>query len=197
LLAPGNVGYDKGLDQRAAYDPAAAKKLLADAGYPNGFEFTFDCPNDRYVNDEQVCKAVAAMLTQAGFKPTLNLMPRSRYFPKLWERDTSMFLMGFNSPYFDGMYALETLHMTRNEPEGTFNYSLYSNPDIDSMIRTARDETDLKKREELMRAAWGRVTQERIYVPLYHQVLVWAMRKNVDVPIRPDNWLEVRWVKLD
>jgi peptide/nickel transport system substrate-binding protein len=197
LLAPGNVGHDKGLDQRMPYDPAAAKKLLAEAGYPNGFAFTLDCPNDRYVNDEQVCKAVAAMLTQAGFQPTLNLMPRSRYFPKLWERDTSMFMMGFNSPYFDGMYALETLHMTRQEPEGTFNYSLYSNPEIDNLIRTARDETDLKKREELIKAAWGRVTKEQIYVPLYHQILIWAMRKNVDAPIRPDNWLEIRWVKVN
>jgi peptide/nickel transport system substrate-binding protein len=95
------------------------------------------------------------------------------------------------------MYALETLHMTRQEPEGTFNYSLYSNPEIDNLIRTARDETDLKKREELIKAAWGRVTKEQIYVPLYHQVLIWAMRKNVDAPIRPDNWLEIRWVKVN
>lgn len=197
LLAPGNVGYDAALDRRLAYDPAASKRLLAEAGYPNGFAFTYDCPNDRYINDEAMCRAVAAMLTQGGFQPTLNLMPRARYFPKLWERDTSMFLMGFNSPYFDGMYALETLHMTRADPEGVFNYSLYSNPEIDALIRAARDETDLAKRASMMQAAWQRVTEERIYVPLYHQVLVWAMRRNVEAPLRPDNWLEIRWVKVN
>lgn len=197
LLAPGNVGYDAALDRRLPHDPAGARRLLAEAGLPNGFAFTFDCPNDRYINDEQVCRAVAAMLTQAGFQPTLNLMPRARYFPKLWERDTSMFLMGFNSPYFDGMYALETLHMTRADPEGVFNYGLFSNPEIDVMIRAARDETDLEKRARMMQAAWARVTQEMIYVPLYHQVLVWAMRRNVEAPLRPDNWLEIRWVKVN
>lgn len=197
LLAPGNVGYDPALDARLPYDQAAARRLLQEAGVPQGFSFTLDCPNDRYVNDEQVCQAVTAMLNQVGFNVSLNLMPRARYFPKLWERDTSMFMMGFNSPYFDGMYALETLHMTRADPEGIFNYSLYSNPEIDAMIRAARDETDLAKRAELMKAAWRRVTEERIYIPLYHQVLVWAMRTNVTAPLRPDNWLEIRWVKVN
>jgi peptide/nickel transport system substrate-binding protein len=197
LLAPGNVGYDPALDARLSYDQAAARRLLQEAGVPQGFSFTLDCPNDRYVNDEQVCQAVTAMLNQVGFNVSLNLMPRARYFPKLWERDTSMFMMGFNSPYFDGMYALETLHMTRADPEGIFNYSLYSNPEIDAIIRAARDETDLAKRAELMKAAWRRVTEELIYIPLYHQVLVWAMRTNVTAPLRPDNWLEIRWVKVN
>jgi peptide/nickel transport system substrate-binding protein len=197
LLAPGNVGYDPALDRRLPHDPEGARRLLREAGVPPGFAFTLDCPNDRYVNDEQVCQAVTAMLNRVGLNVTLNLMPRGRYFPKLWERDTSMFMMGFNSPYFDGMYALETLYMTRADPEGIFNYSLYSNPEIDRMIRAARDEIDLARRAELMKAAWRRVTEELIYVPMYHQVLVWAMRRTVEAPLRPDNWLEIRWVRVN
>ena len=108
-----------------------------------------------------------------------------------------MFMMGFNSPYFDGMYALETLYMTRNDPEGVFNYGLYSNPELDAAIRAARDETDLRRREELLRAAWRRVTQEMIYIPMYNQVLVWAMRRNVDAVLRPDNWFEIRWARVN
>jgi peptide/nickel transport system substrate-binding protein len=197
LLAPGNVGHDAALDRRLSFDQAAARRLLQEAGVPQGFSFTLDCPNDRYVNDDQVCQAVTAMLNQVGFNVTLNLMPRARYFPKLWERDTSAFMMGFNSPYFDGMYALETLFMTRRDPEGIFNYSLYGNPEIDAMIRAARDETNLTRRAEMMQAAWRRVTEEIIYIPMYHQVLVWAMRRNVDAPLRPDNWLEIRWVRVN
>jgi len=197
LLAPGNVGYNAALDRRLPFDQEGARRLLREAGVPQNFNFTLDCPNDRYVNDDQVCQAVTAMLNQVGFNVTLNLMPRARYFPKLWERDTSAFMMGFNSPYFDGMYALETLHMTRADPEGIFNYSLYGNPEIDRMIRAARDETDLNKRAEMMQAAWRRVTEELIYIPMYHQVLVWAMRRNVEAPLRPDNWLEIRWVRVN
>jgi peptide/nickel transport system substrate-binding protein len=196
-LAPGNVGYVAELDRRLPFDQEAARRLLREAGVPPGFSFTLDCPNDRYVNDDQVCQAVTAMLNQVGFNVTLNLMPRARYFPKLWERDTSAYLMGFNSPYFDGMYALETMHMTRNDPEGIFNYSLYSNPEMDRLIRAARDETDLGKRAQMMQDVWRRATEDIIYVPMYHQVLVWAMRRNVDAPLRPDNWLEIRWARVN
>ena len=88
-------------------------------------------------------------------------------------------------------------YMTRNDPEGVVNYGLYSNPELDRMIRTARDEIDRGGREELMRAAWRRATAEIAYVPMYHQVLVWAMRRNVDTVLRPDGWLEIRWTSAN
>jgi peptide/nickel transport system substrate-binding protein len=199
ILAPGNTGYDSALDGRASYDPEAAKALLAEAGYPDGFSITLDCPNNRYINDEQICRAVTAMLTQIGLDVSLNAMPRATYFPKLFERDTSMFMMGFNSPYFDGMYALETLLMTRNDEtgEGIYNYENFSNPDLDTRIAAARDETDLAERAEMMKAIYKTITEEVVLVPLHHQVLVYAMRDNVDTPVRPDNWLEIRWVTMD
>ena len=199
VLAPNNVGYDAALDKAVQTNRDQAKKLLADAGYPSGFAFTFDCPNDRYINDEQVCKTMATMLSQVGLKPTLNLMPRSRYFPKIWDRDTSMYMMGFNSPYFDGMYALETMFMTRDDKkgEGIYNYSNISDPVLDKEITAARDELDPKKREAMMKALYKKVTDEVYFVSLYNQVLVYAMRKNVSTPVRPDNWLEIRWVTMN
>ena len=80
ILAPGNVGYDRALDALSGYDPEAAKALLAEAGYPDGFAFTLDCPNNRYINDEQICRAAATMLAQVGLDVSLNLMPRAVYF---------------------------------------------------------------------------------------------------------------------
>jgi peptide/nickel transport system substrate-binding protein len=199
ILAPNNVGHDPALDKAVQTNREEAKKLLTEAGFPNGFSVTLDCPNDRYVNDEQVCKTVVTMLSQIGLKPTLNSMPRARYFPKIWDRDTSMFMMGFNSPYFDGMYALETLLMTRDDKkgEGIYNYSNLSDPELDKEIAAARDELDPKKREAMIKALYKKVTDDAIYVAVYNQVLAYAMRKNVDAMVRPDNWLEIRWVKMN
>lgn len=199
ILAPGNVGYDPALDARPDFDQAAARALLAEAGYPDGFAFTLDCPNNRYINDEQICKAVTTMLAQIGLDVSLNLMPRAQYFPKLWERDTTAFLMGFNSPYFDGMYALETMLMTRNDDagEGIYNYTLYSDSDLDRAIADARATIDPQGRHTRMQAIYATVTEDVLYVPLHHQVLVYAMKPDVGVQIRPDNWLEIRWVTMD
>ncbi|MCX7323354.1 MAG: ABC transporter substrate-binding protein [Hyphomicrobiales bacterium] len=199
ILAPGNVGYDPALDRTVTTNRERARQLLAEAGYPNGFGFTFDCPNDRYVNDEQVCKTMATMMSQIGLKPTLNAMPRARYFPKIWDRDTSMYMMGFNSPYFDGMYSLETMLMTRDDKkgEGIYNYSNVADPALDKEIAAARDEMDPRKREAMMKALYKKITDDVFFVSLYNQVLVYAMRKNVSTPVRPDNWLEIRWVTMN
>ena len=199
ILAPNNVGYDPALDKGPAHDIAAAKALLAEAGYPNGFGFTMDCPNDRYINDEQVCKTVVTMLSQIGIKVTLDSMPRAKFFPKVWERDTSMFMMGFNSPYFDGMYALETMMMTRDDAksEGIYNYENYSNPEMDKQIAAARAETDPAKRADMMKALFKTITDQKLFISLYNQVVVYAMRDNVSTPVRPDNWLDIRWVTMN
>jgi peptide/nickel transport system substrate-binding protein len=197
LLAPGTVGYDPALDMRLPYDPTGARRLLAEAGYPRGFAFTLDCPADRYINDAQVCQAVTTMLVQIGLDVTLDAQPRGRYFAKVLTRNTSMFLLGLNSPYFDGLYGLEVVYMTPNGAEGFANSGAYSDPELDRMIRAVRDETDRARREELLRAAWRRASAAIAYVPLYHQVLVWAMRRNVDTVVRPDSWFEIRWTRMN
>ena len=199
ILAPKNNGYLAANDEAPAYDPEKAKELLAEAGYPDGFAFTLDCPNNRYINDEQVCRTLVTMLSRIGLDVTLNAMPRAQYFPKLWERDTSAFMMGFNSPFADGMYALETMLMSRNDDagEGIYNYNQYANPELDAKIRSARDELDAAKRTALMEEIFTEITDEVLYVPLYNQVLVYAMKDTVTAPVRPDNWLEIRWVTMD
>ncbi len=199
VLAPGNVGYDPALDARDPGDLDAAKALLAEAGYPDGFRVTLDCPNNRYINDEAICRAATGMLTRLGIEVDLNLMPRAQYFPKLWERDTSFHLMGFNSPYFDGMYMLETMLMSRDDPkgEGIYNYSNFSDAEYDAMIAEARAKIDPAERQEAMAEIYARVREDNLFAPIHHQVLVYAMRPNVGVSIRPDNWLEIRWVTMD
>jgi peptide/nickel transport system substrate-binding protein len=199
ILSPNNVGYDPALDKAPAHNIAEAKKLLAEAGYPDGFAFTMDCPNDRYINDEQVCKTVVTMLSQIGLNVTLNAMPRAKFFPKVWGRDTSFYMMGVNSPYFDGMYALETMLMTRNDQtgEGIYNYENYSNTKLDKEIAAARGELDPAKRATMIQGIYKEITDDVLYVSLYNQELVYAMRKNVSAPVRPDNWWDIRWVTMN
>ena len=83
MVAPGVNGFVQSMNVRPKYDPDAAKKLLTEAGYPNGFEVGMDCPNDRYVNDEQICQAAVAMLARIGIKVNLNAQTRARYFAKI------------------------------------------------------------------------------------------------------------------
>jgi peptide/nickel transport system substrate-binding protein len=87
MIPPGVHGYDKKLDAPFKYDIAGAKKLLAEAGYPDGFEFTLDCPNNRYVNDEKICQALVAMWAKAGIRAKLNSVQFSNFIPKILNFD--------------------------------------------------------------------------------------------------------------
>nr|WP_253940160.1 ABC transporter substrate-binding protein [Diaphorobacter sp. JS3050] len=90
MIAPMVHGWTKQLDERAAkYDVEAAKKLLADAGYPNGFSLKLDCPNDRYVNDEAICQAVTAMWTRIGVKTNLQTAPMAQFVTRVMNNDVS------------------------------------------------------------------------------------------------------------
>ena len=83
MIGPGVNGFEAALNKRLPYDPAASKKLLSEAGYPEGFEVGMDCPNDRYVNDEQICQAVAAMLARVGIKVNLLAQTKTKFFTKI------------------------------------------------------------------------------------------------------------------
>ncbi|NDV00560.1 ABC transporter substrate-binding protein [Pseudoroseicyclus tamaricis] len=199
LIAPGNFGWNPEGDERAPFDIEHARELLAEAGYPDGFSVRMDCPTDTYTNPEQICQAVSAMMSQIGIDIDLNLIPRAQFIPLLWDKDTSFFIIGFNTAYFDAMYVLETLLMTQTgeDGEGIYNYSGYSNPEFDELVREARVELDRDRRQELMYEAFAIARADVAYAPLHTQTLVYAMRDGVDVPVRPDNFIEIRWVTMD
>ncbi|WP_167767228.1 ABC transporter substrate-binding protein [Jannaschia formosa] len=199
LIAPGNFGYEEDADVRADFDVERSRELLAEAGYPDGFSVRMDCPTDTYTNPEQICQAVSAMMSQIGIDIDLNLIPRAQFIPLLWEKDTSFFIIGFNTAYFDAMYVLETLLMTQTgeDGEGIYNYSGYSNPEFDKLVREARVELDRDRREQLMHDAFAIARADVAYAPLHTQTLVYAMREGVEVPVRPDNFVEIRWVTMN
>ena len=195
MVGPGVNGYDAKLDKRSPHDPAAAKKLLAEAGYPNGFEVGFDCPNDRYVNDEAICQAVVAMLARIGVKANLLAQTRAKYFAKINAPgyNTSFYMLGWTPGTYD---ALDALAGTRGGKEGVFNSGGYSNPQLDQLNKNIQVELDSEKRNEMIGQALSLLRDDFAYIPLHQQVVVWATRDNVDLAQTGDNFFQLRYVKL-
>jgi len=199
MVAPGVHGHSKELDQPWPYDVAGAKKLLAEAGYPNGFEFTLDCPNNRYVNDEEICQALVGMWARAGLSVKLNAMPFATFIPKILKHDTSAYMLGWGVATFDGLYTLQALLHTKvqGSADGSFNCGRVSDAKLDALIDAMKTETDVKKRDALLRQALVLTRDEAYYVPLHHQMRPWAMKKNVSTLHRPDDRPEARFATVN
>jgi peptide/nickel transport system substrate-binding protein len=198
MIAPQVRGYSKDLEKRPAPDLAKAKKLMAEAGYPNGFEVTLDCPNNRYINDERICTAITGMLAKIDMKIKLNAMPRVTFFPKIQNSDTSFYLYGWGVPTFDSLYTLQSVIRTKTTGgDGEQNYSGYTNPKVDALIDQLKTEADVAKRVSITRDALMLHQADIGHIPLHHQVIPWAMRKNVTAVHRPDNRVMAKWVMIN
>ena len=198
MFAPQVDGYDKALDAVVKPDRERARKLLAEAVYPQGFEVTLDCPNNRYINDEKLCQATAAMLAQVNVKVRLNAMPRATYFAKIQKFDTSFYMLGWGVPTFDSLYSLQSLLRTVGQGgDGNFNLGKYSNPKVDAAVDALKTETDPARRKALTKEALAIHKADVGHIPLHHQVIPWAMRSNVSVVHRADNRLTAKWVKVN
>ncbi len=198
MVAPGVNGHTPELDKVAPADPEGAKKLLAEAGYPDGFELTLDCPNNRYVNDEEICQALASMWARIGIKTKLNAMPFATYIPKILKHDTSAYMLGWGVATYDALYSLQSLVRTKTTgADGNFNLGRISNAKLDAMIDASKTEVDVAKRDALLRDALKMTADEALYVPLHHQMRPWAMKKNVSTVHRSDDRPEARFTKLD
>ena len=198
LVAPQVNGWTKGVHQRYPYSVAAAQKLLADAGYKDGFEVDFACPNNRYINDEQICQAVAAMWAKIGVKAKLRTQPLVTYFPMIQRYEASIYMLGWGVPTFDALYSLQSLVRSVGVGgDGNYNVGRYSNPQMDALVERTKKETDLKLRTELLTKALQLQNDDVAHIPLHNQVIPWAMKKNIDVVPRADNRLDWRLVKVN
>jgi peptide/nickel transport system substrate-binding protein len=194
FLSPLVDGSPIDLDRRLPYDPARARMLLGEAGYPNGFSITLDCVNVAW--RENVCQAVAAMLTQVGIRTTLRSSPSNQFFPKLSQGTASFIEFGW-TPTPDAWGSLNSLFRSFDKSGfGTFNAGRYSNSKLDSMIDNIRVEPDLTRRRAMVSTVLRVVGDELPYVPLYRRMVTWAMAKKVSVVQWPNDTLELRWVRV-
>jgi peptide/nickel transport system substrate-binding protein len=188
--------------ERWPYDPEAAKQLLTDAGYPDGFTVGMDCPNDRYVNDEAICQATVSMLARIGVKVNLNAQPKAQYFAKVLAPggyDTDFFLLGWTPGSFDSWNVLVNLAGCRDETGkgGPFNLGGYCNKDMDALAARIVVETDTAKRDAMIKEAYTIMTQETSHIPMHQQSLVWGKRNNIDIVQRPDNQVLFYWARVN
>jgi peptide/nickel transport system substrate-binding protein len=189
-LLPSPVQSTPELETRLPYDQDAARKLLAAAGYAGGFELTLDCPNNRYVNDEKICQALAAMWSQVGVNTRLNAIPGAVFFPKLEKLDTSVYLLGWDGPSTDAIFTLQPVLSTwTGRGDGDSNYGRYSNPGLDALTARIRTEMNAQARLQLIREALLAHGSDINHLPLHRQVTTWAMRAGVSAVHRADNFV--------
>ncbi len=194
---PAAAGIPASMDTRYPFDVAAAKKLLTEAGYPNGFEVTLDCPNDRYLNDEKICVALAAMWSKIGVKVNVAAIPKANYFPKVQKLDTSMYLLGWGGATTDAIFTLKpVLHSRNDQGAGEYNWGNYKIAELDKLIESAEGEMDMPKRQAMINKAMQMHHDQVLHIPLHLQVIPWAAKATVNVIHRADNWLEICWIKM-
>jgi peptide/nickel transport system substrate-binding protein len=199
MIAPQLYALSKDFT-RPKYDPDGAKKLLTEAGYPDGFEVTMDCPNDRYVNDAAICQAVVGMLARIGVKIDLLAQPKALYFGKVLKPGgykTSFYMLGWTPASMDSHNVLHDILGCRDDPKdatrGEANLGGYCNKEVDALADKVLVETDTAKRDQLIKQAFEIVNKDYAYIPLHQQSLSWGVSKKVKLTQRADNQVLLFW----
>ncbi|MCX7684902.1 MAG: ABC transporter substrate-binding protein [Acetobacteraceae bacterium] len=198
MIGPGINGWTEAADRVTRPDLARARALLAEAGYPSGFGVTMDCPNDRYVNDEAICTAVAAMLARIGIRVNVNAQTRARYFAEILGPgyNTSFYLLGWTPATYDAHNTLFNLMASRQGARGLFNVGGWSNPEFDELVDRIAVETNPAERQAMIDRAM-RIHAEQVgHLPLHQQTVVWAARQNVTLQQQADNVFPLRFVRI-
>lgn len=198
MIAPPFVnGWNEAMDSSSKTDVEAAKALMAEAGYGDGFTITLNCPNDRYINDEGICQAAVGMYAQIGVTVNLDARPKAQHFPLINTLETDFYMLGWGVPTYDSEYIFNFLVHSRNEKYGSWNGTRYGNADLDAKIENLASETDLEKRNMMINEIWQVVQSESLYVPIHHQVLNWGMKSGVDTIVAADDTAKFKYFKMN
>lgn len=181
MSPPGYLGYNPDLTPR--FDLDKAKALMKEAGLEDGFSVTMMAPNNRYVNDDKIAQAVAAMLSKINIKVDLQTMPKAQYWPTFDERAADIMMIGWHSDTEDSANFYEFLSMTPDADTGmgAYNSGNYSDDFVDTTTVAANMETDPAKRAEMLQAVETKIYEDAGFIPLHWQNLAWAARKGVNL----------------
>lgn len=201
IIATSINGFDDSFGAPFEPDLAKAKTRMAEAGYPDGFTLTLDCPNDRYVNDEKICQAVASMLARINVKVTVQAQTKTKFYSKVFlpsGNQTSMYLFGWTPSSTDAYNPLFNLVSCRDSKTaaGQFNLGGYCNPSVDALTNAIAVETNQVKRNTMIQDAYTTVRKDFGYIPLHEQPMSWGVKDTIQLVQRPDDILDLRHVVL-
>ncbi len=187
LVAPPVFGHVSSLTPEA-HDVEGARKLLAEAGFPQGFTTVLAAPNNRYLNDDQIAQTVAQLLARVGIEAKVQTMPLAAYFPKARNLEFPVAMLGWGS--FSGDLALRSLVLTYDAERGTgaWNWGRYSNPKVDQLVIQAFATVDERKRDAIAQEAMRVAMADRPVLLLHHQIATWAMRRDLAYAARTDEY---------
>lgn len=187
MMPAGTVGYAPDIPA-PAYDPARARQLLAEAGYPDGFTVTLAAPNNRYLNDALVAQALGSMLARSGLGVRIDTMPKNVFLPRATQREFGLFLYGFGSVTGESLIGMRSVlgSVDRSRGSGTLNRGGYSNPALDAALARAAAAEDEPALEAGLQEAARIAAADVPLVPLYHQVATWATRGDLAFTPRRD-----------
>ena len=197
IMPPFVNGWTESLDQAPDPDIGTARALMAEAGYGDGFSIRLNCPNDRYVNDESVCRAAVAMLAQIGIAVTMEALPKAQHFPLINNLKTDFYLLGWGVQTYDSEHIFNFLVHSRDEKYGSWNGTRFSDAGLDARIEALATEIDLAKRNRMIAEIWQAVQDAQIYIPVHHQVLNWGMKSGIQTIVASDDTAKFKYFSFD
>ena len=196
IMPPFVNGWTDGLNAVPQGSVEDAKKLMADAGYADGFSVALDCPNDRYINDEAICQAMVGMMAKIGVEVNLIARPKAQHFPLIQNKTSEFYMLGWGVPTFDSHYVFNFLVHSTTEDRGSWNNTGFSDAEVDEMVVSLESETDLDARNETIGKIWAKVQEEQIYLPVHNQVLNWGMKDGIDFDVQPEDQPHFKFMSL-
>ncbi|SFU19087.1 ABC transporter substrate-binding protein [Mesorhizobium sp. YR577] len=189
-------GYTEEIGKVPAVDLDAAKALMAEAGYGDGFTVTLHCTNDAFINEEAICQAVVGMLGRIGIDVKLDVQPGGVQFPAIANGKTDFYIMGWGVSTFDSQYLFDNLVHSRSNGRGAWSSVNYVNPEIDAKIESLAAEPDIEKRNATIAEIWNAVQEETFYLPIHNQMLARASAEKLGITANLGNQIFVKNVTV-
>src|SRR5262252_3691552 len=189
LVSEKLFGHVPGL-KADAYDVEGAKKLMTEAGYPNGFNITIHGPSGRYVNDEKIVQAVAQMLTRVGIVSKVETAPMAPYSARASKQEFSFHMVGWGASTGEASSPLRSLLATFNREKGlgAVNWGRYSNPKVDYVIEQALQQVNDDNRSQMLQQATRMAMSDLGLMPIHFQFTIWASSKKIQYTPRTDEY---------